>query len=347
MKILRESFFTVSALIYLCCLRPAAASTTVCVTDTDQLQQALIAAQTATTDTFIDIATGTYTGPADQETLFYYQSTSNTHQLELTGGYSSDCSTHNPNPYMTVFDGGDSDAVFVIRANGGVSIRWMTVQNGAQGALVSSELGPIVVNYNVFRNNEQPSIAINVSASASNKIEMWGNLIHNNSSDESGVPVSVWNFGSGDIFFTNNTVADNLSLSTDSDAQSGANFSNFGTGKTYLANDIFWSNLSEGSDPLDVSLVGPSELSMNEIGSAIYDTPPTVDGGFVVDPQFVSNTNFRLAPTSPLLQQGTLTPAGGLPSIDLLGNPRTFNNAVDLGAFERNDDIFKDGFDGQ
>ena len=100
----------------------AAASTSVCVTNTDQLQQALVTAQTATSDTFINIATGKYSGPANEETLFYYDSTSNTHQLELTGGYNSDCSSLVQNPYMTVLDGADSDSVLVIRANGGVSI---------------------------------------------------------------------------------------------------------------------------------------------------------------------------------------------------------------------------------
>lgn len=348
MSALRESFPAVAAtLIYLCCSNGAAASTTVCVNNVDQLQQALVAAQTATTDTYINIATGRYSGPANEETLFYYDSTTNTHQLDLTGGYSSDCSSQTQNPYMTVFDGAGSNPVLIIRASGGVSIRWITVQNGAPGALLDSDSGPVIVNYNVFRNNVEGSVSLNVASSgSSNEIEMWGNLIHDNiDGDASSIPVSLWNFGSGNIYFTNNTVANNLLESTDSGAPAGVDFSNVGTGKTYLSNNILWNNLSEGSAPLDLTMAGPSEISMNDIGTAEFDTPPTVDGGFIVDPQFVSDTNFRLAPTSPLLRQGTLTAAGGLPSIDLLGNPRQFDDTVDLGAFERNDDIFQDGFE--
>jgi hypothetical protein len=50
-------------------------------------------------------------------------------------------------------------------------------------------------------------------------------------------------------------------------------------------------------------------------------------------------------PTSPLLGQGTLTPAGGLFTIDLEGHPRTFNNTIDMGAYERGDEIYSSDFD--
>ena len=221
------------------------------------------------------------------------------------------------------------------------------MQNGSPGALIDSDSGPIIINYNVFRNNVDGSVQANLdSAGSSNKIVMWGNLIHDNTDvDAFSIPVSAWNFGSGNIYFTNNTVANNL---LESDRQRRARrcrFQQLWHRHNVSPNNILWNNLSEGSDPLDLTMVGPSEIAMNDIGTAEFDTPPTVDGGFVVDPQFVSDTNFRLAPTSPLLRQGTLTAAGGLPTIDLLGNPRQFDNTVDLGAYERNDDIFQDGFE--
>ena len=323
------------------------ASTTVCVTDESGLQQALTMAQTASTDTFINIAAGRYSTANNGDQAFTYESTTNTHQLELTGGYNSDCSGQTQNPYLTVFDGNAAGRVIEILAEGGVSARWLTVQNGVSPFNVVSSSGPLIANYNVFRNNTYGSMFLTVSSSTSNKIEAWGNLIHDNTCPGTYTPAAVSHQGSGDIYFTNNTVTNNVLLSTDSQQLAGVFFSPL-NGTAYLSNNIFWNNVSSGSGPIDVDIEnGPSVLSFNDIGTLSAVGTPTFNGGFSIDPQFVSDSNFRLALSSPLLQQGTLTPAGGLPSIDLLGNPRTFANAVDLGVFERNDDIFEDGFDNQ
>jgi hypothetical protein len=323
------------------------ASTTVCVTDESELQQALITAQTASTDTFINIATGKYSTANNGNQEFAYESVTNTHQLELTGGYNSDCSSQTQNPYLTVFDGNAADAIFDINAQGGVSVRWITAQNGVSPFHFASFSGPVVANYNVLRNNTYGSMFLAITSSASNKIEAWGNLIHDNTCPGTYTPAALSNQGPGDIYFTNNTVVNNVLLSTDDQQITGVFFSPV-VGTTYLANNIFWNNLSNGPDPIDVEIDdGPSVLSFNDIGTLSSPISPTFNGGFSTDPHFVSDSNFRLAPSSPLLQQGTLTPPGGLPTIDLLGNPRTFANTVDLGVFERNDDIFQDGFGDQ
>jgi hypothetical protein len=326
----------------------ASASTTVCVGNESELQQALSAAQSATVDTFIHIATGKYSTTNNGAAAFTYQSTTNTHQLELSGGYNSDCSTQKQNPYLTVFDGNAVSQLIVINAQGGVSMRWLTFQNGLSPVHIGSATGPIVANYNVIRYNTYGSMLLAVnSSSSSNKIEAWGNLIHDNTCPDSYVPAELQHQGSGDIYFTNNTVANNFLDSTASQQVAGIAFAP-STGTAYLSNNIFWNNLDNGADPLDVLISpGPSVVSFNDIGTLSADTPPTLNNNFSTDPQFVSDSNFHLALSSPLLQQGTPTPTGGLPTIDLVGRPRTFNGTVDLGAFERNDDIFEDGFGDQ
>jgi hypothetical protein len=86
----------------------------------------------------------------------------------------------------------------------------------------------------------------------------------------------------------------------------------------------------------------------NDFGLNSCTPAPGSSGNVDVDPLFVSGGNFHLAATSPLLAQGTTTPAGGLPTIDLDGNSRVYNaltNSVDMGAYEHGDEIFEDSFD--
>jgi len=63
-----------------------------------------------------------------------------------------------------------------------------------------------------------------------------------------------------------------------------------------------------------------------------------------VDPQFSGPGDFHLQPTSPLLGAGTLTPPGNLPTIDIEGLARSYNGFVDMGAYERGNEIFENGF---
>lgn len=105
-----------------------------------------------------------------------------------------------------------------------------------------------------------------------------------------------------------------------------------------MSNNIFWNN--SGYD-LDTAAV----LVDNDVSSEQSTIDPTSSGNVDVDPQFSSSTDFHLAPTSPLLNQGTLTPTGGLPTIDIEGNPREYLNKVDMGAYQHGNEIFADGFE--
>ena len=317
----------------------ADASTTVCVTTSAELQQALTDAESATSTTFINVARGTYPTASLPDGMFEYFGPNQ--QLDLTGGFNSDCSERIDDPRLTIFDGGGSHSVLELQSMGGISVRWITFQNGV-GVTLASQSGQIIANYNIFRGLglfDSPFYVSISEATSTSSISMWGNLIYGNSTLSNQGTGQISNAGTGSIYFTNNTVANNT-VGTGSGSVGGIVFT--AVTSTYLTNNILWNNTA-GS--IDAKISGPSFITTNDIGLLSVDTAPTIDGGFAFDPQFTGSSDFHLLASSPLLQQGRLTPANGLPTIDIEGNPRTFDNAVDLGAYERGDVIFNDGFD--
>ncbi|MEP6882015.1 MAG: hypothetical protein ABI866_08485, partial [Dokdonella sp.] len=110
----------------------------------------------------------------------------------------------------------------------------------------------------------------------------------------------------------------------------------------YLSNNIMWNNVA-GSD-VQFS-AGGIQFNNNDIEN--IDGFPSDGSGanLAVDPGFVSGSDYHLAASSPLLGIGLFAPEGGLPMGDLDGHARDFNGLVDLGAYERGDEIFAAGFE--
>jgi hypothetical protein len=108
------------------------AATTVCVHDAGELQTALTAAQGSTSETFINLAEGTYSPDA---TLTFYSLATNQGQLDVTGGYDSNCTATTQNPALTLLDGGGLVPVLNLESWNGISVRYLTIQNGHAAAL--------------------------------------------------------------------------------------------------------------------------------------------------------------------------------------------------------------------
>jgi hypothetical protein len=113
-----------------------------------------------------------------------------------------------------------------------------------------------------------------------------------------------------------------------------------------VSNTISYGN--HGTGAYDFYLYGFEKVDFvhNDYTSITGTQAPGGGGNFIaVDPKFVSADDFHLRSTSPLLGAGTLTPAGGLPAMDIEGHARSFAGQVDLGAYENIDFIFANGFD--
>jgi hypothetical protein len=337
-----------------CCaaMGSATAATTVCVTNVADFQTALDNATGSTSTTLIQVARGDYSVGATP--LVFNATTASQAQLDISGGYDSDCSAQIKNPALTILDGGGAHPVLRLISAGGISVRYLTVQNGFlptntgagnAGLYADSQTAGLIVNYNIIRNNVgfgDAGLEAIVGNNSTSALHVEGNLIVGNTAQNQDGAGSIVNNGSGDAYITNNTVANNISQRTDAGAVGGL-YIGSGQGSTALSNNICWNNTTA-----DFYLAGSPVFVDNDYAAV---SPPGgrpaagSTGNVDVDPQFVSGTDFHLLVSSPLLGAGTLTPPGNLPAIDIEGHPRSYNNLVDMGAYERGDIVFADSFD--
>ena len=333
--------------------RGAGAATVACVHNPAELQAALDAATGSTQETFIELARGAY---ATTTPFTFYSLASTQGQLDVTGGYDDACTASEQTPSRTILDGGAASVVMKLESWNGISVRWLTIQNGYQpsnvdgtaGLSVESITGGVIVHYNILRNNvgNYGFAAMYVGLTpdsfgetSSAALSVWGNLIVHNTGADSPAAAIVYSTSSGAVYLTANTIADNVLTQTGAGLTGG--ISVLGN-TTYISNNIVYGS-SDNTYDLDAS--GTPVLTDNDIGFSFASADASSSGNMSIVPRFVGNGDYHLRANSTLLGVGTLTPAGDLPTIDLDGHARMFDNAVDLGAYEHGDEVFADGFD--
>jgi hypothetical protein len=345
------------------CLLIAAVSAhahTFCADTSTAVQAALTAASDGgandNENNTIQIVIGTYhTADLGHASYFIYSNLTTARILDINGGYNSDCSIITENPELTVLDGGGATQVFTSEsASGDVSLRYLTFQNGSTGVsgsgagvqmnAANTSHGPVIFDQNIVRNNHSAFCdgGFSIAVGGNGTLQFENNLIIGNSADVCGGAGEIVDDGGG-ANIINNTFAQNTVTNMPASATGGLYFyvgSAVSPPPDTMSNNILWGN--SGYD-LDTAAV----LVDNDYGSSSgqFTIDPSSSGNVSVDPQFSSSTDFHLLPASPLLGIGTLTPTGGLPTIDIEGHPRSYNGHVDLGAYERGDEIFADGFE--
>lgn len=335
---------------------PATAAT-FCVHDGSELQAALDAASVNNQDDFIKLSPGTFIPVAS---AFIFGS-DDPHGLTIGGGFdtpanSPPCSVQLSGSQWSVLNGGGSKRlldIFMASASAApVFVKNLTLTSGISLATVGPVLvrgspdwnGDIVVeNVSVRGNLTTFYIAQLIS---SGRIFVRSSEFVGNTSDSAGglmlALVSGRNGSGPNILFNNNSVAGNSVPS--SSTQAGLSLNGSGSGDVRVANNIFWNN---GGADLSLSTIGTVYLDNNDIGSLSVGSGVIVNetNTLHVDPKFVAAGDLRLATNSPLRDAGITAPIGGVGSTDVLGEMRVQFSAIDLGAHELQDRIFKDGFD--
>ena len=245
--------------------------------------------------------------------------------------------------------------MLALESLGGISVRWLTIQhgnaNGNAGVSLESTGGGVILHYSIIRDNvaafDTGGVFAGVetevfSTTSSGNVDVSGNLIVDNSApDDGGGKIS--NDGTGSIFVVNNTVTRNIVTANAVGLTGGLRVISATPGP-YISNNILYGN---NSNTYDLNANDGTQVLMNNVFGLRANTyDPSSSGNVYQDPKFVSTTDFHVQANSPALGAGTLTPAGGiaLATVDVIGNARTYDGVVDIGAYN-NDDLFKSGFD--
>lgn len=273
--------------------------------------------------------------------------------LTLTGGFNADCSARTGE---TVLDGNAVAQILELEIRDAQSvvidrITFIRGRNTSYGANVSAVL---------YDTNASPSLRIdncvflsgesdgtNTSAgglyvSGAGTLRIRNNLFVGNMAD--GAPAMSINLN-GEGYITGNTVTGNVVTDASGDAVyvRGATEQS----EIWISNNIFWGNDVDR----DLFLFGEDVIGLtrNDIGSRnSVSLLPGSTNNVSVDPQFAPCGFLCYAKplkrSSPLVDAGINTPAGGMPLVDLYGADRTVGPAVDIGAYEL-DVLFDHGFE--
>lgn len=336
-----KTFFAMIGLL-LACVRPAGA---VCVTNTQQLRDALNAWQSATGATVaIKLAKGTYAYPnSDYWSQTYYGGDA---PLQLLGGYDATCSKRAIDPANTsnntILDGQHVQySAFQIDANRGVLIEGIMFKSFDYNVNISSassdSADSIVVRY-VVGTDLQGSASVDTTSGGfgilgHSNMRVESSLFYNNHGGDTAAALEV-------VGFSDNALAVITNVTATYNSTHGLMTGCWGcAGSTLVYNTLLYNNSlgdldTRDSDPGSAVTVAYSNLDPAKSFGAYSPI-----GNFnVSDPKFENplNDDFKLLNNSTLLNKGApenVVP-GGYGSQDIDGGSRVIGSHIDIGAYE-------------
>jgi hypothetical protein len=321
------------------------------------LQSALTTAAGNGEDDTIHVGAGTFVPPSVQG--FSYAGT-DPHALTVDGGYvaflGNPCSLHFEGANFTVIDGNADGRLFDFSpysSSGDLHLARLTFRNGVNlandapvevgvgGYTGAVTLDRIVVSGNV---TAVPAIFVGTAGPVTVRNSVFvDNEITPGYANPPAVQFESYNSNgsSGGMVFNGNTVAGNISLIAGGGARASLTVKD---GPLNLANNIFWGNTNIDV-VLDAEGAVSSNVGWNDLGVAQFFGVSDNGGNYHnIDPRFVGDGDYRLTPASPLQNGGGNLAIGGVGSYDAAGNARIVGQ-IDVGAYEVQDGIFKNGFE--
>ncbi|MEA3475735.1 MAG: choice-of-anchor Q domain-containing protein, partial [Candidatus Cloacimonadota bacterium] len=204
---------------------------------------------------------------------------------------------------------------------------------------IYSNSNPVFINCIIEDNNinpEESGFGAISCVAQSNPILINTKIVNNNDFETSGIGVYNGFYDKGPILI-NCTICDN------SNCSKGVINQTWRTNVTLIncilrnpAEDEIWFYYQGDPNTVTISYTN-IEDSIYAINTNNNGTIKWLEGNIDEDPIFVDtlNNNYQLLQGSPCIDAGTPDTTGlNLPPYDLAGNPRIFNDTIDMGAYE-------------
>lgn len=295
---------------------PVQALETFCVTSLAQLNAAWQVADDD--DVRILLATGTYDLTAsclDVESLCRVED----HDVEILGGYNSDCSARSQDPGATVLTAPGRVIVIGSNITADVRLERLTIRGFAELEFAVETILSGDYRIELQRVHLDQGGGVDIGADT---VVLDNTLV---SRMTGSVALSS--------FVDNLTVRNSTFTQLQGGVQLGRQGPVFSPGNTdgTITNSIFWDNA-----PFDLDVQSDDLVLRNNLYGIIFGplkTPPI--GTITADPRFVApaSGNFRLQGSSPAINTGAKNAALQF-ARDLAGGPRWFGDAPDRGAYE-------------
>lgn len=337
--------------------RPAAAAI-YCITDEAELRAALAAVSSSfdSAANELRLTQGTF---FNGFFVFETQISGPTGDFAMSGGWTTlgdtPCGAQEVDARLTVLDAQGVSAGLQIRRNSVsgedqplISVSNLTIRNGSAanapvGLYVANSFGSIVVD-NVILHGHRATASQFISGvavtldSSSRDIQLRNSLLYDNQG------VFVGGFALADVLFTSLSLNTNRNWYVTNNTIVREN-ENVSEALRLQSDGNFWvvNNVVRGAVTYASSITGAGAATAPQVRQLFNNFAGTsaLSGAELVSDLFNGTAAPRLDPVtwtptdgSPLFDAALGSPPGGLPNLDVYGNPRVFNGMLDIGAVE-------------